>query len=137
MFTLGTNQMYTIVTLSNKDIHLINIKPTDYGAFKYYISRFCLNVDPPLHKQNKRMVRHPPSPYLAYVILERKCRSIVPQTRDCSAGKSIKSSLPQCLVTQLTSNFIIMGLRGQSGVQKVGPAVTGQITFGWTKKRFI
>ena len=55
----------------------------------------------------------PPSPYLAYVILERKCRPIVPRTRDCSAGKSIKSSLPQCLVTQLTSNFIIMGLRGQ------------------------
>ena len=57
----------------------------------------------PLHKQNKRMVRHPPSPYLAYVILERKCRPIVPRTWDCSAGKSIKSPLPLSLVTKLTS----------------------------------
>ena len=30
--------------------------------------------------------------------------------RDCSAGKSIKSYLPQCLVTHLTSNFIILVL---------------------------
>ena len=67
---------------------------------------------PPLHKQNKRTVRHPPSPDLAYVILEQKCGLIVPRTRDCFPGKSIKSSLLQYLVTQLTSNFIIMGLRG-------------------------
>ena len=55
---------------------------------------------PPLHKQNKRKARHP-SPYLAYVILERKCGSIAQRTRDCSTGKSIKSSLKLSITAHL------------------------------------
>ena len=57
--------------------------------------------------------------YLAYVVLEWKCGQIVLWTRNCSGGKSINSSLPQCLVTQLTSNFILNGAYGSMHMFKL------------------